>query len=711
MAAPRSKTLFAQMREEDAATLQLESTPWTSPFLRWLIIGSTVLILTLLFPRTGVDTLTGGMDRSLLGTMWTQETIIADHAFPVKKVEDSLTAERDRARQNVLPVFREAAGIGRSTVERLSAATNGLSEEARRWVRAHWKPLVDLHTSSIIVDVSIDSIAQAALIVQSGDGSEKVVDLSAVMDTAGMVASLRRLVNTAPHHVQAELLRALTSAFEVRLIYDARSTAMARDAAAGSVPESAEIIQAGDVVIRTGQRLDDSALMRLAGYRHAQHLRSSTPFSITILLGSLGHALMIVAFIVLYLHQIRRHSFERNGQLGSLLGMTVAVGILSWVAMQLQPVVPYEFLILIPAFSIIVTILYDARMAIVITIAMALTAGSVRGDDFGITAILLFGGLLGVYSSRMVQSRTQMFASIIAVFVGLVVATLAIELTRATPISYLWPKLLMGTVNAVVSPLVAFAAVMLFERIFNIATDLRLEEFDSLNHELLRKLNDQAPGTYQHTLAVARLSEAAAIAIGANATLTRIGAYFHDIGKIKKSEYFVENQIDIANKHDLLTPKKSAAIIRQHVQDGIELAAEYGLPDRISAFIPMHHGTILIGHFYTKALEQTEEGEAAINEADFRYPGPRPDSKETAIVMLADAVEALSRLQESNDKASFERSIESIIIDRLMDGQLSDAPLTMRDLDQIKDAMAKSLVGMSHKRIRYNKPPTEPASS
>jgi hypothetical protein len=132
MAAPRSKTLFAQMREEDAATLQLESTPWTSPFLRWLIIGSTVLILTLLFPRTGVDTLTGGMDRSLLGTMWTQETIIADHAFPVKKVEDSLTAERDRARQNVLPVFREAAGIGRSTVERLSAATNGLSEEARR---------------------------------------------------------------------------------------------------------------------------------------------------------------------------------------------------------------------------------------------------------------------------------------------------------------------------------------------------------------------------------------------------------------------------------------------------------------------------------------------------------------------------------------------------------------------------------------------------
>jgi cyclic-di-AMP phosphodiesterase PgpH len=210
---------------------------------------------------------------------------------------------------------------------------------------------------------------------------------------------------------------------------------------------------------------------------------------------------------------------------------------------------------------------------------------------------------------------------------------------------------------------------------------------------------------------VARLSEAAAIAIGANATLTRIGAYFHDIGKIKKSEYFVENQIDIANKHDLLTPKKSAAIIRQHVQDGIELAAEYGLPDRISAFIPMHHGTILIGHFYTKALEQTEEGEAAINEADFRYPGPRPDSKETAIVMLADAVEALSRLQESNDKASFERSIESIIIDRLMDGQLSDSPLTMRDLDQIKDAMAKSLVGMSHKRIRYNKPPTEPASS
>jgi putative nucleotidyltransferase with HDIG domain len=274
----------------------------------------------------------------------------------------------------------------------------------------------------------------------------------------------------------------------------------------------------------------------------------------------------------------------------------------------------------------------------------------------------------------------------------------------------MWPKIVMAAANAVASPLITFGVIMLFERAFNVATDLRLEEFNNLNHPLLRSLNEKAPGTYQHTLAVARLSEAAAQAIGANILLVRVGAFFHDIGKIEKSEYFVENQIDIGNKHDRLQPKKSAAIIRQHVQVGLGLAREYRLPERIWRFIPMHHGTILIKHFYALARAEAKESGGTVDEKDFRYPGPKPDTREAGIVMLADAAEALARLVDTTQRDQIANAIDGIILDRLTDGQLSNTNLTMRDLENIKEAFVKNLLGTSHSRIRYRGVP-EPTSS
>ncbi|MCX6140290.1 MAG: HDIG domain-containing protein, partial [Candidatus Kapabacteria bacterium] len=305
------------------------------------------------------------------------------------------------------------------------------------------------------------------------------------------------------------------------------------------------------------------------------------------------------------------------------------------------------------------------------------------------------------YSATNLQSRTQVFTSILSILIGLFVITFSIELERATPIIPLLLKLGASAVNAVASPLLAFAVILIMERTLNLATDLRLEEFADINHPLLKKLNETAPGTYQHTMAVVRLSESAASAIGANALLARVGALYHDVGKLEKSEYFIENQIDIDNKHDRLSPKKSASIIRQHVQDGVELAREYKLPDRIWKFIPMHHGTILIRHFYAKAIDDANEKDLLVDEQDFRYPGPKPDSKETAIVMLADAVEALSRLLDTTQRDVIERAVNQIILDRTSDGQLSDSPLTLSDLDLIKESFTKSLLGSSHQRVRY----------
>jgi putative nucleotidyltransferase with HDIG domain len=303
------------------------------------------------------------------------------------------------------------------------------------------------------------------------------------------------------------------------------------------------------------------------------------------------------------------------------------------------------------------------------------------------------------------------FTSIAAIFVGLAVVTASISLERATPLLTVLLELGGVAVNAVVSPLLAIAIVLVMERSLNIATDLRLEDFDNINHPLLQQLNERAPGTYQHTMAVARLSESAAAAIGANALLARVGALYHDIGKIEKSEYFIENQIDIDNKHDRLPPKRSAAIIRQHVQDGVELAREYRLPERIWKFIPMHHGTIVIKHFYALAVADAQTTGASVDEADFRYPGPKPDGKETAIVMLADVCEAISRLVDTSHREDIERAVEQVILDRITDGQLSETPLTLADLEIVRESFVKSLLGSSHQRVRYRDVPDSTDSS
>jgi len=712
--AKQSKSLFAQIRDEEAAQ-QVPTSFWTSAAFRWILVAVSVVAMTFTYPRTGLDTQSGGFDRTLLGTTWTQEDVVAEYTFPVSKDADLLRTQQDSARTAAPIVIAEIAGPTQPIATRLSTATANLSEASRKWVRTHWQELSDLFVVRPIVDLSLDSLTVPVLTLRSSDGTERLLDAFELTDTARIRKGLDRLVSTAPSAVRDEVVLAVRPLIDPTLGVDPRATKASRDAAAASVPSTAEIVREGDVIVVNGQRLDEPTLRRLAGYRNAQYLRSEAPFNFYMLLGSLGHALLIAAFVVLYLLILRPSSFERPGQLGSLLALPVLTGLLGWISLRLEPVVPYEFLIMIPALSMIVTILYEARTALVITMAMALSTGAARGDDYGIVLVLLAGGVLGVYSAQNVHSRTQIFTSIIAIFIGLTVATLAVELERATPIGALWPKLLMSTANAVISPLITFAVIIVFERLFNVATDMRLEEFDSLNHDLLKKLNDQAPGTYQHTLAVARLSEAAANAIGANTLLTRVGAYFHDIGKLEKSEYFVENQINIGNKHDKLPPKKSAAIIRQHVQDGIELAKEYGIPERIWKFIPMHHGSILIKHFYNLALEEAKETGATVDEDDFRYPGPRPDSREAAIVMLADAVEAISRLEDTTNRKSISNAVENIIVDRMMDGQLSAAPLTLQDLDAIRASFVKSLLGMSHKRVRYSGgetyPPTAPPAS
>jgi hypothetical protein len=260
---------------------------------------------------------------------------------------------------------------------------------------------------------------------------------------------------------------------------------------------------------------------------------------------------------------------------------------------------------------------------------------------------------------------------------------------------------LFGLLGGLLAAVVVSAVLPLLESIFKFTTDIKLLELASLNHPLLRQLVVHAPGTYHHSMLVGTLAETGAEAIAANALLARVASYYHDIGKMLTPEYFVENQMGRENKHDRLSPSMSALIITAHVKDGIKLAKEYKLPQRIIDIIPQHHGTNLITYFYNKAKELEDPTVQQVQEADYRYPGPKPQTREAAIVMLADKVEASSRVLSEPTPQRIKSLVQRVVNSVFMDGQLDECDLTLRDLQKINDAFVRTLIAIYHHRIEY----------
>ena len=353
--------------------------------------------------------------------------------------------------------------------------------------------------------------------------------------------------------------------------------------------------------------------------------------------------------------------------------------------------------------SVVLTVVFDSRVGLFGTLTLALIGGLLLGYDFEFTFATLFGGTLGVFSVRDIKNRGQFFLSAGLVFTGYVVVMGATWLFLDSSAGLLGSDLLMAGINSFLL-IIAYPLLWIFERAFDITTDLTLLELSDTNRPLLKELSLRAPGTFNHSLQVANLAEAAAAAIGANALLTRVGALYHDIGKMLKPEYFVENQRPGHNPHDQLKPRMSALIIASHVKEGLEMGRQHKLPRLVLDFIPMHHGTTRIEFFYRRALDEQADDSSPILESEFRYPGPQPATKETGILMLADGVEAASRSLTDPTHKRLEALIDLIFNQRIDDGQLEETNLTFRDLKQIKETFLSLLLGIYHIRVKYPEP-------
>jgi putative nucleotidyltransferase with HDIG domain len=432
---------------------------------------------------------------------------------------------------------------------------------------------------------------------------------------------------------------------------------------------------------------------------------------LVVLVGWFLLSVVIVSTLMAWLWRFRSRLWHRNNAIMlvglTLLGATVLVAITADGAVA-------PFLVPTAAIALLLAVLLDAGLASVVLAMVAVLAGVVSGS-MELAAYTFLGGLAGtivIGRGERLSQFGQAAGAIALVNIGVVVAFSAIG--SITDMQLFLQLIGASLASAAGAAIVAAGTFALLGNLFGITTSYQLLELANPTQPLLRRLLLEAPGTYHHSLMVGNLAEQAAEAIAADALVTRVAAYYHDVGKLYDPQAFIENQAGAENIHDALPPAESAAIVVGHVARGIDIAYQYKLPKALSPYIPQHHGTALMGYFYAKARQIAVEeaglpvGSKAGNEvADkvdqrrFRHAGPKPQTREAAILMLADSVEASVRSLASHDEPAIRAMVSRIISDRLIDGQFDECDLTLRDLDRIRESFIEQLLAMYHRRIAY----------
>lgn len=467
-----------------------------------------------------------------------------------------------------------------------------------------------------------------------------------------------------------------------------------------NISDVQEVVKNNELIIRAGKKVtprQERVLNEMAEMMRGQAagkglVVSAAPAAARVLL-------TIGAFAVLfmYLFLFRREMYNSNNRLlALLLVFALQLAFIQMAVFFNMPNYAYPVAML----PIIATVLFDTQIGIISTFVLAMLLGVMHRFDFTLALETVAIGAIASLISSKTRKRSHYFRIFIVIVFTTMFYIVLVEGMKLTPDKDFTTLLGLGAIAASLSVVFSIFFIPFFESLFGITTDLTLLELSDLNHPLLKRLALEAPGTYHHSISVGNLCESAAKAIGANPLLARVGAYFHDIGKIEIPEYFVENQLSVKSRHEQLTPTMSALILSSHVKRGRQLGEKEDIPEDVLNFIEEHHGTMVQTYFYSKAVEQ---GGDPKDLDKFRYPGPKPQVRETGICMLADAVEAASRTLEDPKPSRINNLIQKIINDRFQSGELDECPLTLRDLAKIREAFSQVLIAAFHHRIEYPK--------
>ncbi len=499
------------------------------------------------------------------------------------------------------------------------------------------------------------------------------------------------------------------------LIYDKETTERRRDIKLNRVPRYQGTVLENERIVEKNTRITDDVLLKLKSLEATMGKVDGFAGWRQLFLEYIGKFIIIgvvLSFFFTFLLLYRKDTFL-NSRLVLLISIlfasTIALAYLFYVQLDFS-----EYLIPVVVTAMTLTILFDARIGFMGATTIVLLIGMMIGNNIDFIIVMLFTSSIAMYNVRQLRTRSQIFTTIFSLLGASLLVIIAIGLFKNESWDAIKIDLMYLSIVSILAPIITYGLIGLFEIGFGVTTDLTLLELLDFNNPLLKRLQQQANGTFNHSVVVGNLAEGCADAIGAHALLCRVGAYYHDIGKLKNPEYFIENQFYGESKHDKVTWTMSAKVIRNHVKEGLRLANEYGLPKVVQDFIATHHGNTRVEYFYRQALAEVKDP-SEIDENAFRYPGPKPQNKETGILMICESIEAAVRSIKEPDIVKVEDMIDRITKKKLDDGQLDECPLTLDELRRIKGTvngntgMLPILRGIFHIRIEY--PEEQPKAS
>tara|TARA_R110002051_G_scaffold10001_4_gene37957 strand:+ start:23060 stop:25114 length:2055 start_codon:yes stop_codon:yes gene_type:complete len=638
------------------------------------------------------------------GFPWSYDNLYADDDFAIIKSEEAMFIEQNEAKERAPIYFTVQTAKLASIEQQFEQQFNRLfadsiqagSQLSRAGLKAFLNTLFNALYKDGIIEERLNYESERLAYLQRGDivSEISVGQLKAISDVPTYLDTQINASVFADEKVR--ILQLFYDVIEPNVLFNPELTAQAETDEVSKISPSRGMVSKGSRIVARGELIEGETLQKLLSLKQEYQSQNFTESRYNwILLGYILLVMLALVMLVLFIKTYRPKVFNNNTRVTFIFFNVVLMVLLTTAVVKYKP--EYVYVVPLCILPLIFKAFFDARLGLFTHVITVLLLGFIVPDSFEYFFLQIIAGIVTILTVPELYKRANLFISVGQITLVYIIAYFAFNAIHEGSVDNIqWETfgmfILAGLATLFVQPL-----IYIYEKIFGLVSDVSLLELSDTNSKLLKRLADEAPGTFHHSLNVANLSEAAANEIGANAMLVRVGALYHDIGKMVNPTDFTENQPTGINSHEDLSPKESARIIVGHVINGIEIARKNNIPDRVIDFIRTHHGTSLVYYFYMKAKELDEN----VSRDDFSYPGPLPFSKETAILMMADSVEAASKSLKNPTSSLIDAFVEKIIKKQMDEGQYHNADITFKEIQIIKKVLKRKLNNIYHLRIEY----------
>ena len=641
------------------------------------------------------------------GKPWQYDNLYAPFDFAIDKTEDEINEEIKlievtsklyfQYNKDIVKEVKEAYQL-RTSLLQVNDSLNGYDLET---IVAQGNAIIDsIYTKGFIEATSLGIVSDKnTLIALKVDNSVQDVIYNNLLDSKGVFELIKNSLGDQPYNYSQNInLTILSEVIKPNVSYDNEFTQKVIDEYVNEISLTRGKVSFGELIILKGDIVEGKKLAILYSLKgQSESILWTSANYYWIVLGYTILVSLALLMLLLFLHKYRKEIFENNTKVTFIFFNVSFMILIQTIVIKFNS--DYLYVVPLSILPIILKAFFDARLGLFTHVLTVLLLGFIVPDSFEFIYLHIIAGIVTILTVSELHKRANLFISIGQITLIYMITYLSFSIIKEGNASQInWEYLMMFGANGLLSFLSVFF-IYAYEKIFGLVSDVTLLELSSTNTKLLKELNEKAPGTFQHSMQVANLAEAAASEIGANSMLVRTGALYHDIGKILNPMYFIENQSTGVNPHNDLSPTDSAKIITDHVIKGIELAKQNRLPDRIIDFIRTHHGTSLVYYFYVKEKEKNPEEEVAIEK--FQYRGPIPFSKETAILMICDAAEAASKSLQQPTAQSIDNLIDKIVEKQKLDNQFINSDITFSEIEKIKKVIKRKLMNIYHVRVEY----------